>query len=117
MFQYWSKTLSKAFHTMRKVITGISICASSICHAEDCEPVLHKLVEILEQKGNLATDKYIYPKKFSADEFLSSCRVRYKGLNYDLYLHPDKVSIVVSFIDPYAGKKLFKGPFSSAYRK
>lgn len=106
-----------ALYAMRKVIAAILVFASSICHAEDCELILHKLVEKLDQKGDLATDKNIYLKKFSADEFSSSCYVRYKDLDYVLYLHPDEVSVVVSFVDSSTGNKSFKGPFFSAYRK
>lgn len=102
---------------MNRLIATILILLPCFSYAEECELILHKLVEKLDQQGKLASGENIYLKKFSAKEFSSSCKVSYKSKDYVLYLHPDEVSIVVSFAEEDTGYKKFKGPFFSAYKK
>jgi len=102
---------------MRIIATSILVLVANTALAVECEPALHNLVKILSNKGDLAPGKNVYIKKFSASEFSGSCETTFEGQEYELFLHPDEVTIVVSHTDPESDVVKFQGPFYSAYRK
>ncbi|WP_299771878.1 hypothetical protein [uncultured Pseudoteredinibacter sp.] len=102
---------------MRIIVALSLVILTQSTLAAKCEPVLSNLVKILTNKGDLAPDKNTYARKFSANEFSSSCELQHGGQDYTLYLHPDNVTIVVAHIEPKTNVVMFKGPFYSAYKK
>jgi len=101
-----------------KIILGIGISLfTSLGQAAECDLALQNLVKKLDNKGSLYAEKNVYLNKFIASEFDETCSVIHKAKEYILYLHPDDVSIVISFKDEKTGFKRFHGPFNSAYKK
>ncbi|QDP00664.1 hypothetical protein [Thalassotalea sp. PS06] len=100
---------------MRSILAFTLIFLTPSLFAAECDPALNNLVKILSEKGELEPTANLYDKKLDKEIFFDSCDTTYQGKQYELFLHSDEITIVISYTE--SGVVKLKGPFYSAYSK